>query len=422
MALQAKKYNLVHICSGGEYQTPLVASQLFDQAECQAIHTEGFSPNKVEAWVLGSFGEYFKKASKDRISTLQKRCPHINIRFIGGISRLKRFPLFQLVKRYRSALGKNVPVIYHCRGEQAAITAAVFAKEFPGDKVVLDVRGYWPAESIYRFGIEYPEKAVGEYLAMYNNALAELKRSVAAADAVTTVSQALKDLLIKETGAAKDTCVVPCCVSKITDDSNRAQIRKEWGVSDEEIIVVYSGTTAAYQHLEDLTIPFMLQLARVDKRVKLAFFSSEHEIIRGMLQAKSADLSKIMVRGFPQKDVATALAACNVGILLRKPTLVNRVANPVKIAEYMAAGLPLIIERGVGGVDEMLFIKGLLKGITIAEDITQQLDAEVASVADWLGQGLANKRKAIRQYVKEVYLWDAAIQVSRKMYEHTLSK
>ena len=416
------KYNLVHVCTGGAYQTPLVASQLFDQAQCQAVNTEGFSPNIVEAWILGSFGEYFKKSSQDRIAVLQKRCPNINIRFIGGISRLKRFPLLHLMKHYRNALGKNTPVIYHCRGEQAAITAALFAKQFPGDKVVLDVRGYWPAETIYRFGIEYPENAVGEYLALHNNALAELKQSVAVADAVTTVSQALKDLLIKETGAPLNTSVVPCCVSKITDDGNRQQIRHDWGVSDDEIVVVYSGTTAAYQHLEDLTIPFMLQLAKVEKRVKLAFFSSEHEVIKNMLQARGADLNRILVRNFPQKEVASALAACDVGILIRKPTLVNRVANPVKIAEYMAAGLPLIIERGVGGVDDTLFTMGLLKDIAIADNITQKLDVEIGNVVDWLVQGLAEKRRAIRQYVKEVYLWDAAIQVSRKMYEHTLSK
>ncbi len=69
-------YNLVHITAGGEYKAPLVASQLFDQAEFQAVIKEGFAPAKVEAWIIGPMREYFDGDVKNNINHLKARCPH----------------------------------------------------------------------------------------------------------------------------------------------------------------------------------------------------------------------------------------------------------------------------------------------------------------------------------------------------------
>src|ERR1700759_1175494 len=103
-----KEYNLVHITTGGEYKTPLVASQLFDQAECQATQKEGFAPKKVEAWIIGAMREYFKDNARKKLLNLQKRCPHITIRMINGVSRLKGFPISLLMSTYRKRLNSRI--------------------------------------------------------------------------------------------------------------------------------------------------------------------------------------------------------------------------------------------------------------------------------------------------------------------------
>lgn len=414
---QEIKYNLVHITTGGEYKTPLVASQLFDQAEYQAIIKDGFPPEVVEAWIIGSMREYWDKEAQHKMNSLKSRCPHIHIRMINGVSRLGKHPIPALLRMSRRRLGK-APVIYHCRGEAAAYWAIALRQHFPGDKVVLDVRGYWPAELLYKKGIEYPEKATGEDLEAYNKARASLINIVEQVDAVTAVSQALQALLSKEARVPPVTAVVPCCVSHVTDDSRRAQLRSEWGIKEDEILLVYSGTTAAYQHLEDLTIPFMKKLASSNEKIRLAFFSSEHEQIKQLLAKEGMDADRIIVKGFPQKEVGAALTACDAGILIRKPTVVNAVANPVKIAEYLAAGLPIIIEKGVGGVSDSLFERSLLKGISITAN--DSVDHAAHEVNEWLRQDIKGKREQVRLYVKDVYLWSAAVHVSRRMYHSVL--
>jgi len=412
-------YNLVHLTTGGEYKNALVASQLFDQAEFQAVIKDGYAPQKVSAWVIGPMREYFDRAAKDKINSLRARCPHIDIRMMNGIGRLGNFPTFPLLCASRRKLGKRTPVIYHCRGESAAVWGLQLSNKFAGDKVVLDVRGYWPAELLYNKGIENPAQATGTDKAAYDRAKATLRNIINKADAVTTVSEALKKLLITETGAPTDTAVVPCCVSKITGDDKRQEIRDSWGIKDDELALVYSGTTAAYQHLEDLTVPFLKKINELNSKIRPVFLSSEPEKIKKILMAAGMNMNAVILKSFPQQEVAAALTACDAGILIRKPTLVNRVANPVKIAEYLASGLPIIIEQGVGGVADEMFSKSLLKGIAVTNG---DIDAAVKDVNDWLSIGMTGKREQVRAYVKEVYLWQAAVQVSREMYKKVLVK
>ncbi len=411
------KYNLVHITTSGEYKAPLVASQLFDQAETQATVKEGLVPQKVEAWILGTMREYWDKAAQEKVTSLKKRCPHINIRMINGIGKLKGFPAEQMMIAARKNLGTDIPVIYHCRGESAALKASFLKSKFPNDKIVLDVRGFWPAESLYNKGIEYPELATGADKTNYDNHLSNLKKAVAAIDGITTVSQALRQLLIDVAGAPLSCCVVPCCVTTVPNDSMRAKWRNEWGIKDDEKIVVYSGTTAAYQHLGDLTIPFMKEFAAQNPKVKLAFFSSEIDKIKALLKTAGIDENTVLLKKFTQQEVAGALTACDAGILIRKPTLVNRVANPVKIAEYLAAGLPIIIEKGVGGVSDEMFEKNLLYGISLTQE---NWTTDWNNINRWIGSA-ANLRTEVREYVNKVYLWKSAIQVSREMYRKLLS-
>jgi len=413
-------YSLVHITVDGEYRAPLVASQLFDQAEWQAKDRGIAAPDKVEAWILGAMREYTDATAQEKLRSLVERCPNISVRMINGIGRLGYFPMVQLMKIYRRRLGKK-PVIYHCRGESAAQWGLRMRELFPGDRVVLDVRGYWPAEKLYERGIEYPEKATGADRTLYNTLLDHLTKTISKVDGVTTVSDALRTLLIETAGATAECAVVPCCVSTVVPGDRREELRASWGVGKDEIVLVYSGTTAAYQHLEDLTIPFMKALMETDSKIRLAFFSSQIDKITMMLQNAGLDIERVLLKKFRQDEVGSALSACDAGILIRKPTLVNRVANPVKIAEYLAAGLPIIIEKGVGGVGDEMFSKGILKAVTLTAS-EANVSNQVAETLSWLNGDLAGKRSAVRDYVRTVYLWSAAIHVSRALYQRVLKK
>src|SRR6201999_901006 len=136
---------------------------------------------------------------------------------------LNRFPVMALLKLNRRRLGKKTKVIYHCRGTSAAEWAVKLSAYFPGDKVILDVRGYWPAELLYNRGIEYPEQATGVNRVLYEEAREALKNIIGKADGLSTISSAMLQLLSKEADMPRAVAVVPCCVSSLTGDERRQE-------------------------------------------------------------------------------------------------------------------------------------------------------------------------------------------------------
>jgi glycosyltransferase involved in cell wall biosynthesis len=56
----------------------------------------------------------------------------------------------------------------------------------------------------------------------------------------------------------------------------------------------------------------------------------------------------------PHNEVPGYLCAADVGILLRKDTLTNHVAAPIKFSEYMCCGLPCILSKSIGDTAQVI--------------------------------------------------------------------
>lgn len=143
--------------------------------------------------------------------------------------------------------------------------------------------------------------------------------------------------------------VVPCTLASDTqlelpDASRIESLRKERGWHKDDIVLVYSGSAAGWQ-----------SLTLVDDL--LQGLLSENATLRVLFLAK-VDLSKLKTyTEFPERvskdwlapeKVQGVLSACDYGILYRETSVTNQVAAPTKFAEYLAAGLPVLISEGIG--------------------------------------------------------------------------
>lgn len=59
------------------------------------------------------------------------------------------------------------------------------------------------------------------------------------------------------------------------------------------------------------------------------------------------------------ENVPYYLEMCDYGLLVREKTMTNRVASPVKFAEYLASGLRLIVSDCIGDYSSMVRDMGL---------------------------------------------------------------
>ncbi|GHB31412.1 hypothetical protein [Mongoliitalea lutea] len=344
------KFSLIFVCDEEELFTPLVASQVFEQANIQAQNLDHQESLEVHVLIPLSLRNYFKSNYQSYKAQLNERFKNIKIHFVPGVSRLNHFPRQIFLYLFRKSLSGSF-AIWHFRGDSLIPQFKFLKNGFPEDKFVADVRGIWPAEKLLLSGIE-----VMEVSEMYNHALSvellkKLKFNLGMADGVCTVSPNLADFLKNHIQVQKPVWVVPCA-TKLKEESLDFfnQSENQFSKLKEKFVIGYLGGTASYQNLDDIVLPFMQALLELDSRVHLLFVTHQVAEMEKKITEFNFDSSRFDILTAPQKQVINYSKMMDLGLLLRKPNVVNLMAQPVKLGEYLSASVPVVVSNGLGGV------------------------------------------------------------------------
>jgi glycosyltransferase involved in cell wall biosynthesis len=75
--------------------------------------------------------------------------------------------------------------------------------------------------------------------------------------------------------------------------------------------------------------------------------------IRALMNERGIPASNFSVRSVASEEVPSYLAASDAGIAFIKPSFSKLASSPTKNAEYLACGLPIVINAGVGDSDAL---------------------------------------------------------------------
>jgi hypothetical protein len=416
-----QSYHLVHIVGGGEHKTPLVASQVFDRAQVQATTDGPGRPLSVSVWVIVPMRVAFEKESNAIISSLRKRCPDIKIEVIAGINRFNNWPGNGKINRLRNAL--NGKTVFHARGEMFINWSLMIKKKHPQDAIVLDIRGFYPLE---RFINDHHIVEVSDMTdaqkQMYFKDLQRLQYAVDHADALTTVSEPLRDYLIQQVKAGPETAVIPCCVKNTVPDNRREKVRQILNIADKTAIL-YLGGVHKNQYLEELGIPFIQSALSLSDKYAGVFITQNKDKMMQLITKSRLDMDRIRVISVPQNEVADYLTGMDIGLLLRAPSKQNNFSQPVKFGEYLSAGIPVVLEEGTGNIGAMLNKYQIGYVVKLTDKSRQSdFDAEVKKALDWYQEHKNEVRTNTKNFVDDCYTWKANVQNERNIYIQALQK
>lgn len=127
---------------------------------------------------------------------------------------------------------------------------------------------------------------------------------------------------------------------------------------------------------------------------------------RGLLQADWIDL-----RAPRPEDVPAELAGCDLGLALRLPAFSTRAVLPIKLGEYLLAGLPVLGTPGVGNTAE-LQAEGVFRSAEPGE-----LDQSI----NWIVDTVLPARAALRQTCHAIGLRDYSVAGAVASYATALA-
>lgn len=254
--------------------------------------------------------------------------------------------------RYASRLVKRNKIeMVHARAQIAA-TIALRVKQRFGLKMIFDIRGLM-AEEYFDAG-HWRKNSIP-----YRLTKAMEHRALAAADGVVTLTERIWPIIREWQGLAGREVVhevIPCCTDlelfKFLPEDRELR-RDELGVGD-RFVLVYSGSIDGW-YLTEAMADFFLEFLRNKPEAHFLWLApAGQQRIESLMRERGIGQDRYTVRAVSSQEVAGYLAACDAGLAFIKPSFSKLASSPTKTAEYLACGLPLVINAGIGDSDSLV--------------------------------------------------------------------
>lgn len=278
------------------------------------------------------------------------------------------------------------------RGPFAATLALWLKKSGIVKKVIFDGRGAYKAE-LNEYDVVRDEKVKQQIRLIEQNAVLN-------SDAKLAVSEALVNYWKKEFSySGKEHVVIPCTLSndflfEFPSPEKLKAIRSEHGYNENDIVVVYSGSSAGWQSFS-LIEAMLSEWMKKEERVKLLWMTNKLDEHSPFVKQFRNRIKTAWVKPAEVKDY---LLAGDYGLLYREDTVTNQVASPVKFAEYLYCGLNVIISEGLGDFSE--FVKQNACGFVGGQSALTAVSYETKKRNHELAKTLLRKEVYKDQYLK----------------------
>src|SRR5262249_60159977 len=106
------------------------------------------------------------------------------------------------------------------------------------------------------------------------------------------------------------------------------------------------------------------------------------------------------VRSVWPAEVPSWLSAGNAGVAFYRPGISRLGTSPVKVSEYLACSLPVVVNRGIGDSDEMIAGEGI--GAVVG-DFNHAEYSQAAKTLMELAGHAADIRKGTREVAEKLF-------------------
>lgn len=227
--------------------------------------------------------------------------------------------------------------IIHCRGHGGSLISFHLQDKYKVFRpTIVDIRGVISEEIR-----EAKKSIINDFIA--GQVLKTEKLLFRRADTVFFVSKNMQSYFSKQYGnLIKNYEIFPTMVNEeifYLMPTERADIRRELNIED-KFVYVYSGGILYWQNIDKILLAFGEKA--VTENIYLIMLVLDVQAVNILIKELNIDMSYITVMSLKHKDVGRYLNACDAGLIIRNNSIVNYVASPTKINEYIACGLAIV--------------------------------------------------------------------------------
>ncbi len=258
--------------------------------------------------------------------------------------------------------------VLHARAH-VPMAMALLAQQLAKCQLIFDIRGLMAEE--------YADAGIWMENSLPFRMIKRVERvGIRRADQIVVLTRRMCDWLVqRRLKSAEQIEVIPCCVDFSRFNENQTD---DFQPAPERFEVIYAGSVTGLYLLDEMGCFFLeLRTRRPDAFLRILTVSSPTNAAVA-LQNVGLQPEDFWVGSASPTEVSAYLRRARLGLSFRKATFSQIAASPTKIPEYLAAGLPVVSNSGIGDTDELLETEGV--GI-IVRDFNQETFAKAVERA-----------------------------------------
>jgi glycosyltransferase involved in cell wall biosynthesis len=140
-------------------------------------------------------------------------------------------------------------------------------------------------------------------------------------------------------------------------------------------------------------------------------------LIDNLMSERGVAPDQYSVRTVAPTEVSAYLSAADAGIAFYKPTFSRQATSPVKVSEYLACGLPVIINAGVGDSDT--FVSDQRVGAVVSDFSDAGYQDTLAALIKLLSPDIRAHARQVAERFLDVR--QVGVQRYARLYEKVLN-
>ena len=309
------------------------------------------------------------------------------------------YDIFQGSLFVRRMIRKKQLDILHGRVHVPTLMGALgrkFSRRKP--KLLFDIRGFFPEE--YTDAGIWPENGL-----LYRGAKRVERWLLRVSDGFVVLTERARDILFPGSApsgrdaAGRPVEVIPCCVDltrfNSANGSAREETRGKLGL-DGRFVAAYVGAFGGW-YLTKETADFFGELKRQrPETFAMILTQSKPEAIESLMRERGFGPDDLLITKVSPIEIPKYLSGADAAVSFIKNCYSKQASSPTKNAEYLACGLPIIANSGIGDTDLHIKSKGI--GALIDEFSDTGISSAISAL-----QGLGNINELCRRTAKELF-------------------
>jgi glycosyltransferase involved in cell wall biosynthesis len=326
---------------------------------------------------------------------------------------VKAFEMGDAFMRLLLRAAARRPHIVHARSHLPTAVGRLLAATSPRTRLLFDCRGL--------MADEYADSGHWRRSSMIYRLVKSVERHLFShAAGIVTLTEALRRMLLDQglVDHQRPFEVIPCCVDverfRLTDE-DRAAGRQRLEVGS-RFVLAYAGNLGSWYQENEMAELF----AAVRRRAPALFLVLSHapaDRLQAALERHRISADDVrLVRAAP-REVPSLLAAADAAVSFSARWFCKVASSPVKHAEYLAMGLPMVMSRGIGDSDE------LIDNVPAVIDAGNMTSAELERAAErLLALDPTQTRSIARKAALERFsLEEVGVARYRRLYERMVA-